>query len=204
RYLKFALDQDVVSDYMVVYFPYGLKTLSKPSLKWLQTAYKEFDRKYKKKLKALYVFHPTNFIKILWNIFKPLMSHKFGEKITYLNYLGDLGQHLKSDQLNIPSEGIHDENLWRKQKGKLPPVVRVPPPWPPLPTQQFGVSLQYKENSPLLNMFMLLVVLLVEGLFRRSASIQTIKDVQKFCNQGKSVNFDCYHDIHIPVRNPVR
>ncbi|XP_009975488.1 PREDICTED: rho GTPase-activating protein 8-like, partial [Tauraco erythrolophus] len=39
----------------------------------------------------------------------------------------------------------------------------------------------------------------VEGLFRRSASIQTIKDVQKLYNQGKSVNFDDYNDIHIAV-----
>ncbi|XP_047902834.1 rho GTPase-activating protein 8 isoform X9 [Anser cygnoides] len=148
EYLKYTLDQYVENDYMVVYFHYGLKSLNKPSLKWLQTAYKEFDRKYKKNLKALYVVHPTNFIKILWNIFKPLISHKFGKKITYLNYLSDLREHLKYDQLNIPQEVIqHDENLRAKQKGKLPPVVKIPPPRPPLPTQQFGVSLQYIKDK---------------------------------------------------------
>ncbi|NXO30074.1 RHG08 protein, partial [Cisticola juncidis] len=231
EYLKYTLDQYVENDYTVVYFHYGLKSLNKPSLKWLQTAYKEFDRnysvlsspafnifltisfsfpRYKKNLKALYVVHPTNFIKILWNIFKPLISHKFGKKITYLNYLHDLGQHLKYDQLNIPQEVIrHDENLWRKHKGKLPPVVKVPPPRPPLPTQQFGVSLQYikdKNKGELIPPVMKETVsylkskgLKVEGLFRRSASIQTIKDVQKLYNQGKSVNFDDYHDIHIPA-----
>ncbi|KAJ7409999.1 Rho GTPase-activating protein 8 [Willisornis vidua] len=232
EYLKYTLDQYVENDYTVVYFHYGLKSLNKPSLKWLQTAYKEFDRKYKKNLKALYVVHPTNFIKILWNIFKPLISHKFGKKITYLNYLSDLGEHLKYDQLNIPQEVIryvanlidiaslflrHDENLRRKQKGKLPPVVKVPPPRPPLPTQQFGVSLQYikdKNKGELIPPVMKETVsylkskgefcsktkgLQVEGLFRRSASIQTIKAVQKLYNQGKSVNFDDYHDIHIPA-----
>ncbi|KAF1657554.1 Rho GTPase-activating protein 8, partial [Aptenodytes patagonicus] len=235
EYLKYTLDQYVENDYTVVYFHYGLKSLNKPSLKWLQTAYKEFDRKYvskifvlasmifkslltisfsfpryKKNLKALYVVHPTNFIKILWNIFKPLISHKFGKKITYLNYLSDLGEHLKYDQLNIPQEVIrHDENLRGKQKGKLPLVVKVPPPRPPLPTQQFGVSLQYikdKNKGELIPPVMKETVsylkrkgLQVEGLFRRSASIQTIKDVQKLYNQGKSVNFDDYHDIHIPA-----
>ncbi|NWS70635.1 RHG08 protein, partial [Crotophaga sulcirostris] len=242
EYLKYTLDQYVENDYTVVYFHYGLKSLNKPSLKWLQTAYKEFDRKYvskvfglldrlcnvcnfhegsvltisfsfpryKKNLKALYVVHPTNFIKILWNIFKPLISHKFGKKITYLNYLSDLRDHLKYDQLNIPQEVIrHDENLRRKQKGKLPPVVKIPPPRPPLPTQQFGVSLQYikdKNKGELIPPVMKETVsylkrkgLQVEGLFRRSASIQTIKDVQKLYNQGKSVNFDDYHDIHIPA-----
>ncbi|NXW62338.1 RHG08 protein, partial [Eurystomus gularis] len=238
EYLKYTLDQYVENDYTVVYFHYGLKSLNKPSLKWLQTAYKEFDRKnvivsswptivsskltiflnwvsfsfprYKKNLKALYVVHPTNFIKILWNIFKPLISHKFGKKVTYLNYLSDLREHLKYDQLNIPQEVIrHDENLRRKQKGKLPPVVKVPPPRPPLPTQQFGVSLQYikdKNKGELIPPVMKETVsylkrkgLQVEGLFRRSASVQTIKDVQKLYNQGKSVNFDDYHDIHIPA-----
>ncbi|XP_071405905.1 rho GTPase-activating protein 8 isoform X3 [Pithys albifrons albifrons] len=181
EYLKYTLDQYVENDYTVVYFHYGLKSLNKPSLKWLQTAYKEFDR-----------------------------NHKFGKKITYLNYLSDLGEHLKYDQLNIPQEVIrHDENLRRKQKGKLPPVVKVPPPRPPLPTQQFGVSLQYikdKNKGELIPPVMKETVsylkskgLQVEGLFRRSASIQIIKDVQKLYNQGKSVNFDDYHDIHIPA-----
>ncbi|XP_032044849.1 rho GTPase-activating protein 8 isoform X2 [Aythya fuligula] len=181
EYLKYTLDHYVENDYMVVYFHYGLKSLNKPSLKWLQTAYKEFDR-----------------------------NHKFGKKITYLNYLSDLREHLKYDQLNIPQEVIqHDENLRRKQKGKLSPVVKIPPPRPPLPTQQFGVSLQYikdKNKGELIPPVMKETVsylkrkgLQVEGLFRRSASVQTIKDVQKLYNQGKSVNFDDYHDIHIPA-----
>uniref|UniRef100_A0A8C0FQH8 Rho GTPase-activating protein 8 n=1 Tax=Bubo bubo TaxID=30461 RepID=A0A8C0FQH8_BUBBB len=192
EYLKYTLDQYVENDYTVVYFHYGLKSLNKPSLKWLQTAYKEFDRKYKKNLKALYVVHPTNFIKILWNIFKPL-----------IRYLAD---GLFSDKLLLKR---HDENLRGRQKGKLPPVVKVPPPRPPLPTQQFGVSLQYikdKNKGELIPPVMKETVsylkrkgLQVEGLFRRSASIQTIKDVQKLYNQGKSVNFDDYHDIHIPA-----
>ena len=29
--------------------------------------------RYKKNLKALYLVHPTNFIKIIWGIFKPLI-----------------------------------------------------------------------------------------------------------------------------------
>ncbi|NWJ07765.1 RHG08 protein, partial [Crypturellus undulatus] len=237
EYLRYTLDQYVENDYTVVYFHYGLKSRNKPSLKWLQTAYKEFDRKYvlvcssccvrsymilglltisfsfsryKKNLKALYVVHPTNFIKILWNIFKPLISHKFGKKVTYLNYLSELREHLKYDQLNIPQEVIrHDENLRGKQKGKAPPVVKIPPPRPPLPNQQFGVSLQYIKDKnkgelipPVLKQtvcYLKIKGLRVEGLFRRSASVQTIKDVQKLYNQGKPVNFDDYDDIHIPA-----
>ncbi|XP_072856974.2 rho GTPase-activating protein 8 isoform X3 [Pogona vitticeps] len=211
EYLKYTLDQYVENDYTVVYFHYGLNSQNKPSLSWLQSAYKEFDRKYKKNLKAVYIVHPTNFIKIIWKIFKPLISHKFGKKVVYLNYLSDLRAHLKYDQLNIPEEVIrHDENLQTKCKEKRPRPVKLPPPRPPLPTQQFGVSLQYslkaKNQGELIPPVMKDTVaylkrkgLRTEGLFRRSASMQIIKEIQKLYNQGKPVNFDDYSDIHIPA-----
>lgn len=210
EYLKYTLDRYVENDYTIVYFHYGLNSRNKPSLSWLQSAYKEFDRKYKKNLKALYVVHPTNFIKVLWNIFKPLISHKFGKKVSYMNYLGDLRDHLKYDQLNIPEEvKRHDEKLQSKHKGLPPHSSKIPPPRPPLPMQQFGVSLQYikdRNKGELIPIvvkqsvsYLKLKGLRTEGLFRRSASVQTIKELQKLYNLGKPVNFDMYGDIHVPA-----
>ncbi|XP_046545805.1 uncharacterized protein LOC124255898 [Haliotis rubra] len=67
---------------------------------------KTFDHQrllqYKKNLKALYLVHPTNFIKILWNIFKPFISAKFGRKMMYVDYLMELKNHLHFDQLSVP------------------------------------------------------------------------------------------------------
>lgn len=143
EYLKHTLDQHVQSDYTVVYFHFGLSSRNKPSLRWLQGAYREFDRKHKKNLKALYVVHPTSFIKVLWTVFKPLISHKFGKKVTYFNYLSELHEHLKCDQLAIPPEVVqYDEKLRNLHRGRPPAPAKTPPPRPPLPTQQFGVSLQ--------------------------------------------------------------
>ncbi|XP_027710074.1 rho GTPase-activating protein 8 isoform X3 [Vombatus ursinus] len=194
-YLKYTLDQYVENDYTIVYFHYGLTSRNKPSLSWLQSAYKELGRKYKKNLKALYVVHPTNFIKILWTIFKPLISHKFGKKVTYFNYLSELREHLKYDQLMIPPEVIrHDEKLQNMRLGRPPPLVKMPPPRPPLPTQQFGVSLKYlrdKNKGELIPPVMKETVtylkdkgLRSEGLFRRSANVQTVKEIQRLYNQG--------------------
>ncbi|XP_006633705.2 rho GTPase-activating protein 8 [Lepisosteus oculatus] len=210
EYLKYTLDQYVESDYTIVYFHYGLRSRNKPSLAWLRQAYKEFDRKYKKNLKALYVVHPTNFIRILWNIFKPLISHKFGKKVTYVNYLGELREHLNYDQLIIPPEVMrHDEKLRAAQRGGPPPPIKTPPPRPPLPTQQFAVSLQYireKNKGLLIPPVMSQTVsyirekgLYTEGIFRRSARVQLVKDIQKLYNVGKPVNFDDYNDIHVPA-----
>ncbi|KAL4678486.1 hypothetical protein H8957_008117 [Semnopithecus entellus] len=210
EYLKYTLDQYVENDYTIVYFHYGLNSRNKPSLGWLQSAYKEFDRKYKKNLKALYVVHPTSFIKVLWNIFKPLISHKFGKKVTYFNYLSELHEHLKYDQLIIPPEVLrYDEKLQSLHEGRTPPPTKTPPPRPPLPTQQFGVSLQYlkdKNQGELIPPVLRFTVtylrekgLHTEGLFRRSASVQTVREIQRLYNQGKPVNFDNYGDIHIPA-----
>lgn len=40
---------------------------------WLKPSHDPPVCRYKKNLKALYVVHPTNFIRIVWNIFKPLL-----------------------------------------------------------------------------------------------------------------------------------
>lgn len=40
------------------------------------------------------------------HFFPIFFSHKFGKKVTYLNYLSDLREHLKYDQLNIPQEVV--------------------------------------------------------------------------------------------------
>ncbi|KAJ8245578.1 hypothetical protein GJAV_G00272260 [Gymnothorax javanicus] len=210
QYLKYTLDQYVEIDYTVVYFHYGLRSSNKPSLRWLRDAYKEFDRKYKKNLKALYVVHPTNFIRVLWKIFKPLISHKFGKKLTYVNYLGELREHLNYDQLIIPPEVLrHDERLRAAQKVGPPPPAKVPPPRPPLPTQQFGVGLQYirdKNKGELIPPVMRQTVsylkekgLRTEGIFRRSVRVQLIKDIQKLYNLGKQVDFEQYGDVHVPA-----
>ncbi|XP_060931736.1 rho GTPase-activating protein 8-like isoform X2 [Limanda limanda] len=210
EYLKFTLDQYVEMDYILVYFHHGLRSSNKPSMKWLREAYNEFDRKYKKNLKTLYVVHPTNFIRIVWNIFKPLISHKFGKKLTYVNFLDELREHVNYEQLIVPPDVLrHDEKLRAAQKGGAPPPVKRPPPRPPLPTQQFGVSLQYireKNRDELIPPVLLQTVrylkdkgLRTEGLFRRSARVQLIKDVQKLYNLGKPVNFDLYGDVHVPA-----
>lgn len=106
QYLMFTLDQFVENDYVIVYFHHGLTSKNKPPLKWLWSAYKALDRKYKKNLKNLYLIHPTKFIRFVFQFFKPLISVKFGRKIKYVNYLHELSQYLQVEQLLIPKQVI--------------------------------------------------------------------------------------------------
>uniref|UniRef100_A0A8C4ZG94 Rho GTPase activating protein 8 n=1 Tax=Gadus morhua TaxID=8049 RepID=A0A8C4ZG94_GADMO len=209
EYLKYTLDQYVEMDYTVVYFHYGLRSSNKPSIRWLRSAYAEFGRKYKKNLKALYVVHPTNFIRIVWNIFHPFISHKFGRKLTYVNYLAELREHVPYQQLVIPPDVLrHDERLRAAQKSGPAPPLKTPPPRPPLPTQQFGVSLKYStagDCSPqrvsglMFDPHFFCPGLRTEGLFRRSVRVQIIKDIQKLYNLGKPVSFQQHGDVHVPA-----
>uniref|UniRef100_A0A8C2ZX19 Rho GTPase activating protein 8 n=1 Tax=Cyclopterus lumpus TaxID=8103 RepID=A0A8C2ZX19_CYCLU len=196
EYLKFTLDQYVEMDYILVYFHSGLRSSNKPSLAWLREAYGEFDRKYKKNLKSLYVVHPTSFIRIVWNLFKPLIRYE----VLRLNHVV---------VVVVVVSLRHDEKLRAAQKGGPAPSVKTPPPRPPLPTQQFGVSLQYirekNREAPIPPVLQQTVSYLrekglrTEGIFRRSARVQLIKDVQRLYNLGKPVNFDDYGDVHVPA-----
>ncbi|NWX34578.1 RHG01 protein, partial [Notiomystis cincta] len=209
-YLKFTLDKYVESDYTLVYLHHGLTSENKPSLSWLRDAYVEFDRKYKKNIKALYIVHPTVFIKTLLILFKPLISFKFGRKIFYVNYLSDLEEYVKLEQLGIPEQVVNYDKQLRSLQKPSQVSQKPTPPRPPLPNQQFGVSLQHLREKSLDQSPIPLVVrdtithlqehaLNTEGIFRRSANTQVVREVQQKYNMGVPVDFQEYEDIHLPA-----
>lgn len=61
--------------------------------------------------------HPTRFIRILWNMFKPFISIKFERKLHYVNFIHELAPYVHLDQLQLPAaiteyvdvEGMHDQ-----------------------------------------------------------------------------------------------
>lgn len=89
-------------DYSIVYFHYGLRSHNKPPVKWLLQAYQVLDRRYKKNLKALYLVHPTRFIRIAWRLFQPFISLKFERKVHYVNNITELHSAFRVPNLNIP------------------------------------------------------------------------------------------------------
>ncbi|KAG8438270.1 hypothetical protein GDO86_008819 [Hymenochirus boettgeri] len=210
QYLKHTLDQYVESDYTLVYLHHGLTSENKPSLGWLRDAYREFDRKYKKNIKALYIVHPTMFIKTLLILFKPIISFKFGRKIFYANYLSDLEEHMKLERLGIPKQVLKYDELIHSYLKTPVASQKSTPPRPPLPNQQFGVSLHHlkdkrPENKKIPQVVQETVLYLqeyalsTEGIFRRSASTQVVREVQHKYNMGLQVSFRKYNDVHLPA-----
>ncbi|VDD88654.1 unnamed protein product [Enterobius vermicularis] len=201
RYLQFTLDKVVELDYTIIYCHYGLRSNNKPPLRWLFQAYSILDRKYKKNLKALFLVHPTRFIRVLWGLFKPFISIKFEKKIHYVNYLNELNAYLRVEQLNLPQPvKDHDKMLQVASKSitRETSFSKISPS-PPRPTQQFNVPLSFilshnpdYDVPPLVTdliSFMSEHSLNVEGLFRRSAEVSRIKRLQERIDKGEKINF---------------
>uniref|UniRef100_A0A3Q1GZ58 Rho GTPase activating protein 1 n=1 Tax=Acanthochromis polyacanthus TaxID=80966 RepID=A0A3Q1GZ58_9TELE len=209
-YLKGTLDQYVESDYTLIYFHHGLTSENKPSLGWLRDAYREFDRKYKKNIKALYIVHPTMFIKTLLILFKPIISFKFGRKINYVSYLSELEDVVKCEQLVIPARVKEYDNKLRASLKPTSQPPMSPPRSPPLPDQVFGVPLHlccsiiqpntlFTSAPPISQSCAVLLPtgLEIEGIFRRSANVTLVKDVQLRYNSGGTVDFREMEDVHL-------
>ncbi|CAI4230992.1 unnamed protein product [Auanema sp. JU1783] len=195
-YIQFILDKVVELDYTIVYFHYGLRSHNKPPIKWLFQAYKVLDRKYKKNLKALYVVHPTRFIKIIWNLFKPFISNKFENKFHYVTCIKELETALEVSRLHLPQPiRDHDSQLSSQAFDGRP----LSPKNPPRPTQQFDVSLDFilshnpdHDVPPIVSdliEFLEENALDIEGIFRKSANVGSIKRLQERINMGEKVDF---------------
>ncbi|XP_022668272.1 rho GTPase-activating protein 1-like isoform X1 [Varroa jacobsoni] len=215
RYLQHTLDQFVETDYVLVYFHHGLNSKNKPTLSWLWTAFRTFDRKYKKNLKNMYLVHPTTFIKVIYQLFKPYISTKFGRKIVYVNRLSELKTHLRHfDQIQIPEAVAEHDAQVKEREGKS---------WFRIPTsasmssisgsargyketQQFGVPLEILcPRSPngippvlktCIQYLTCETALESEGLFRRSANGTTLKAVQSLFDEGKIVELSQFSDSY--------
>jgi len=208
RYLKSTLDRYVTSDYILVYFHHGLRSHNKPTYSWLRDIYYELDRKYKKNMKQLLIVHPTNLVKIIYNVIRPLISRKFGRKILYVNYLHELNDHLHFEQLVVPKEVLdHDAEMVKKYHPVVPKRMTATF-HAPLDSQQFRVSLKFlreHQGDPVPPVVQQTVSYLqchaldCEGIFRRSANSKEVREVQERFDRGETVDFAVYNDVHVPA-----
>ncbi|CAG9864609.1 unnamed protein product [Phyllotreta striolata] len=212
NYLKYTLESYVKQDYSLIYFHYGLTSKNKPSLGWLVQAYKAFDRNYKKNLKALYLVHPTSFLKIISQLFKPLISAKFGKKLNYIHRLKELNQFVPVEKLDVPSEIVEYD---KKLGGELPFHANPEVQFEPIsPTQQFGVPLQYIRDQ--YNVIIPPVVkqcveyldqpdsLEIEGIFRRSANATRVRILKDIANSGQKLTFEDPHEAAVLLKKFLR
>lgn len=201
EYIIKQMEPYVQNDYVIVYFHQGLKEDNKPSIPFLWNSYKDLDRNFRKNLKKLYVVHPTLFIRLIWNFFKPFISEKFKNKLIYISNLDELKQSLGLNQLKLP-ENIYefDEKNNSRNKSVVDGPKTAADDKTPKSTQ-FGVSLKFiNQNSPCLNYIPPIVrkcvdslsitgVIDTEGIFRRSGHYAKVVELKQKVNGGNDVDF---------------
>ncbi|CAF3422805.1 unnamed protein product [Rotaria socialis] len=197
KYILTTFDQYVDMDYVIVYFHHGLCSYNRPAYGWLLSAYFHIDRKYKKNLKALYIVHPTKWIKFLWPFLRSIISSKFSSKVIYINRLGQLVEYVHMENIKIPTEVKY-----------IDPIIPIPvPPLELNPSTKFHVSLQFlldHEHGATVPVVIRETIDYVKscglnepGIFRRTTSVSLIKKIQEKYNAGETVVFQQYADVHL-------
>lgn len=201
-----TLEQYVEAEYTLVYLHHGLRTTSQPSFNWLAKVYKMLDRKFKKNLKALYVVHPTTFIKFLWQFFRPIISSKVNKKVTYCSNLAELSKHIDLEALKIPKMvKTYDAQLKSSIKNSISSNLMPNQENEFGNFQQFKVSLESiasNNGGDCIPLSLKEAVVFIrknieeEGIFRKSGNAERIRQIKRLYNDGQPVAYD-QHEVHV-------
>ncbi|KLO09943.1 RhoGAP-domain-containing protein [Schizopora paradoxa] len=190
------LDLFVESDYTVVFFAAGGRNT--PSWNWVWKAYRSLNRKYRKNLKRLYIVHSSFFSKMLFSLAGAVISPKFFRKITYIDTLSALSDHVPLTQIDIPP-AVYKENLKHETEINTPSASH---------SRMFGIPLDElmgfdgeKDGLPRVVrdciQFLRESGLEEEGLFRRSPNSVLLRQVREAYNRGQTVTLSSYEDPHL-------
>ncbi|XP_078578399.1 uncharacterized protein LOC144863240 isoform X2 [Branchiostoma floridae x Branchiostoma japonicum] len=103
-YILSFLDKVVDEEYKIVFLNYTKERSNLPSVTWLKSCYDHIDAKFKKKLKGLFIVHPTMWLKMLVHVSKPFVSSKFSKKLQFVDNFKDLQKQLPVDPEAIPED----------------------------------------------------------------------------------------------------
>ncbi|KAI0304322.1 hypothetical protein B0F90DRAFT_1625846 [Multifurca ochricompacta] len=190
------LDLYVESDYTVVFLAAGSKYT--PGWNWVWKAYRSLSRKYRKNLKQLYIVHSNFFSKMLFSLAGAFISPKFFRKITYIATLTELAFQVPLTQIDVPP-AVYEENSKHERQITLPIQTR---------SNLFGVHLEElmgydgeKGGVPRVvkdcAQYLRQTGLTDEGLFRRSPSSATLRQVKEAYDRGQVVSLDSFDDPYL-------
>ncbi|KAL6073521.1 Rho GTPase-activating protein 1 [Balamuthia mandrillaris] len=181
-YLIKTMDQVVEKEYCLVFCVTNMTNAHRPGLAWFRRAYNFFNRKYKKNLKALYIVHPTWFVKATLKLCKPFISNKFWKKLVYIDNVTDIYQYIKPDQISFPDFVLS----YRRRRGDFArPIFGVPLEEAVIrTTTHSGLPVVCERAFQALDA----AALETEGLFRISGSNADINDLKKRFDRGEDVD----------------
>jgi len=154
----------------------------------LRKMYSIFNRKYKKNLKALYIIHPTVWVKLIFRLFKPFISNKFWRKLVYIDEGIDIFNYFPLDQISLPKYVINYGRPPKPMFGQpLEEVVRRPDNLNQLVPLLVTNAISYLNAK----------ALHIEGIFRLSGSNAQIKELKRSFDAGEEVDLEEVEDPHV-------
>jgi len=187
-YFIFVMDKVVENDYVLVFVNTWVTGDNRPPFNWLRRAYSFFNRKYKKNLKALYIVHPTQWIKMTIMLL-PFVSQKFWKKMVNIDDVFQLYKYIDKSQLFLPEEVfIHDRTLFKAR-----PIFGVPLLEAVLYSNtESGLPIVFEKCVE----YIFQRGLSTEGIFRLSASRFQIETLKTSFDQGLDVDLSTIDDPH--------
>jgi len=112
-YVYHKLEKMVTNDYVLVYFHGATPKHRMPDLKFLRKCYQMINLRLRKNLRAVYVVHPTRWLRTVIALSRPFFSNKFYHKVHYVYTIAELEKELPNNRLLIPSiVEQHDQTIF--------------------------------------------------------------------------------------------
>ncbi|XP_071438937.1 protein prune homolog 2 isoform X2 [Hetaerina americana] len=119
-YVVTTLEALVAEEYVLVYLhgAVGSPGSRMPTFSWLKRCYRLIDRRLRKNLRALYLVHPTFWLKTIVLMTRPFISSKFSRKLNFVNDLAELAEYVPLEQMHIP-ERVRQYDAIKQTLGAL-------------------------------------------------------------------------------------
>ncbi|CAF1055464.1 unnamed protein product [Adineta ricciae] len=101
-YVYHQLDKLVTNDYILVYFHGATPKHRTPDFKILRKYYQMLNFRLRKNLRAVYVVHPTRWLRTLIAFSRPFFSNKFYHKVNYLFTIAELERQFPHNHIELP------------------------------------------------------------------------------------------------------
>jgi len=191
-YMIQFMDPMVENKFILIFVNSQVKAANRPPLNFLQRANNIFNRKYKKNLSALYIVHPTFWVKCTLRLCRPFVSSKFWRKVTYVSHIEDLYKYVPKEQVFFPDAVLK----FRERKRKCRPIFGMPLSAAikqNLENEASGLPLIVEKALAFVNKPS---VIIVEGIFRKSGKQSEVDELRKAFDRGDDVNLETISDPH--------
>jgi len=101
-------------EYYLVYLNGGTRQQNMPSVTWMKRFYQYIEAGLNKRMREMFIVHPSFRLKALITLAKPLINASFWRKLSFVQTLGGLSSLIPVDYIYIPDEVMKVDPNYRQ------------------------------------------------------------------------------------------